>query len=488
MPRAEPSPERSRRRGACYVAAMIRPAAVAFTLLLMACGAAPGPAASTTPAVRDAAQPHAARTHHAHAGHPHDGHAHGDRMPHDELSAEAYAARLEPADRDAWQQPAALIAALGIREGAHVADVGAGSGYFVPHLARAVGASGRVVAEDLRDDLLALVRARATREGLAQVETRVGAADDPRLEPGAYDLILFVDTYHHVADRPTFLGHLARALTPRGRLVIVDFREGTLPVGPPPAHKIPRAVVETEVRAAGFTVARTHDFLPHQWVLELIHAACQSGTPGCDVRAERPRVVLDASLTPTEAGLPAISADGVEVAVALTDPDPERASSSLSIRFLATADGATRRELPVLDVREALALEDDDPDAATRARIERRVAELDEAFSRGGFTPLRNAAISRDGSIQPTNPDELALAFDTATRTLTARGAEGRERLRTTLAPATRRCGGREVSQPATPVSAWAEAARGLLLVRVTFASAPRCAAAAPEERVFRLE
>lgn len=216
--------------------------------------------------------------------------------------------------------------------------------------------------------------------------------------------------------------------------------------------------------------------------------ACAPGSPGCAPRAERPRVVLDASLTPTEAGLPALSADGSEVAIALPDPDPERASSSLSIRILATSDGATRRELPVLDVREALALEDDDADAATRARIERRVAELDAAFASGGFTPLRGIAITRDGTANPSHPNPLSLTFESGTRTLVARSGEGRERLRATLVPATRRCGGRDVEQAAMPASAWADAIRGILVVRVSFAAAPRCAAAAPEERVFRLD
>jgi hypothetical protein len=216
--------------------------------------------------------------------------------------------------------------------------------------------------------------------------------------------------------------------------------------------------------------------------------ACAPGSPGCAPRAERPRVVLDESLTPTEAGLPAISADGAEIALAMSDPDPERASSSLAVRFVAAADGATRRELTVLDVREALALEDDDPDTATRARIERRVADLDAAFTSGGFTVLRGIPITRDGAEGAHGRGELAVSFDAATRTLTARGGDGRERLRATLAAQTRRCSGREVEQAATPASAWADAARGVLVVRVTFTSAPRCGAAAPEERVFRLD
>jgi SAM-dependent methyltransferase len=164
-----------------------------------------------------------------HAGHPHRAHGHGggrDRVGHDAWSAEEYARRLESPDRDRWQQPQALVEALGITAGQRVAEVGAGSGYLLPYLSRAVGPSGRVLAEDVRDDLLALARARVARDSLGNVETRLGAFDDPRLEAGAYDLVLMVDVYHHIEERGPFLARVAAALARGGRLVIVDFRDG----------------------------------------------------------------------------------------------------------------------------------------------------------------------------------------------------------------------------------------------------------------------
>jgi len=255
------------------------------------------------------------------------------------------------------------------------------------------------------------------------------------------------------------------------------------PTSPAQTLELPAAEATPSARAGTPTQEAASAPAPQE-----TQPACAPGSPGCAPRAERPRVVLDESLTPTDAGLPAISADGTQIALALTDPDPERASSSLSVRFVDAASGATQRELPVLDVPEALALEDDDPSAATRTRIERRVADLDAAFASGGFTALRTIPITRDGTANPSHSNSLSLTFESGTRTLVARGMDGRERLRAVLVPAMRRCGGRDVEQGATPVSAWAEAARGVLVVRVTFASAPRCAAAAPEERVFRLE
>ena len=441
---------------------------------------------------------------HAHReGHGHH-HGHGDRVAHDEMSAAEYATHLEPADRDVWQQPVELLAAIGVPVGGRVADVGTGSGYFLPHLSRAVGPSGSVTAEDIRPDFLEHVRARAVREQLDNVEARLGTADDPRLEPGAYDLILFVDTYHHVVDRPVFLAHLARALRPGGRLVIVDFREGTLPVGPPPEHKIALAQVEREVRAAGFAVARTHTFLRHQWVLELVPraalvapSACvpRSGAP-CPPRGERPRVVLDESLTPTEAGLPAVSADGAEVALVVGDVDG--ASSSLRVRFVAAADGAQLREHVVLSVDEALALEEGAPDAATRTRIEQRVADLDAAIMRGGFTSLASALfLSRSTATNPprgaTNAALAASAagltvhFDPASRALTVRATDGHERLRVMLDESASQCGGRAVQHRPVPSALWVGATHGVLVVRVRYADEGRCTGTPAVDRVFRL-
>ena len=441
---------------------------------------------------------HAGHVDAAHAGSAHAGH--GDRVPHDEMSAAAYAARLEPADRDAWQQPVELLAAIGLAPGARVADVGTGSGYFLPHLSRAVGPSGHVVGEDIRDDLLDVVRERSAREHLANVEARLGTADDPRLEPGLYDLVLFVDTYHHIANRPVFLAHLARALAPRGRLVIVDFREGPLPVGPPPEHKIALAEVEREVRAAGFAIARTHTFLRYQWVLELVLRSAANETsacvarPGaaCAPRGERPRIVLDESLTPTEAGLPALSADGVEVALAVSDP--ESASSSLLVRYVSAGSGSVLRDQVVLSVEEALALEDDTPSAALRTRVEQRVGDIDAALARGGFTPIASMSFSAP----PAGPNTAAtrvvargqdrtLSFGPTTSLLMLQSPNGHEHLHSVLPSGTSRCTGREVIHAPSPTAAWLDLARSVLVVRIRFADVGPCRGPQPRDLVYFL-
>ena len=92
--------------------------------------------------------------------------------------------------------------------------------------------------------------------------------DDPRLPPRALDLVLIVDTYHHLDDRLTYLRRLAQALKPAGRIAVVDWQKRDLPVGPPAEHKLARdRRSSTEMRAAGYTLAAEPRILPHQYVL-----------------------------------------------------------------------------------------------------------------------------------------------------------------------------------------------------------------------------
>jgi len=84
---------------------------------------------------------------------------------------------------------------------------------------------------------------------------------------GAYDdLVLVVDTYHHLNDRPAYFQRLQGKLAPGGKVAIIDFRRGQ-PMGPPDQHKIPAGQVKEEMAAAGFRLDAEHTFLPNQHFL-----------------------------------------------------------------------------------------------------------------------------------------------------------------------------------------------------------------------------
>jgi 2-polyprenyl-3-methyl-5-hydroxy-6-metoxy-1,4-benzoquinol methylase len=193
-----------------------------------------------------------------------------DRIPR-QRSVDRYVAMLESEGRAEWQKPDELVAALSLSPGQAVADVGSGSGYFLPQLSAAVAPDGRIVAQDIDEDLVEVLRARIEREGMQGVEARLGRHDDPGLEEGMYDLILMVDVYHHVADPAGFLAHIVSALAPGGRFVVVDFIPGD--VVPVPIsgleHRIAKERVLADAEAAGLVLLREHDFLPYQFFVEL---------------------------------------------------------------------------------------------------------------------------------------------------------------------------------------------------------------------------
>jgi predicted methyltransferase len=186
---------------------------------------------------------------------------------HDFADVEHWRRVFDDPARDAWQKPRELVAALALRPGAWVADLGAGTGYFSRWLAAAVGPTGAVFAVDTEPNLVAHLRRRAEEERTPTVIPVLASADDPRLPPAALDLVLIVDTYHHLDARLAYLRRLAAALKPEGRVAIVDWEKRPLPVGPPPEHKLAREQVVDEMRAAGFALVDAPALLPHQYFL-----------------------------------------------------------------------------------------------------------------------------------------------------------------------------------------------------------------------------
>jgi predicted methyltransferase len=189
------------------------------------------------------------------------GSRHGRLFPPEDLGI------LEGPDRVSWQQPGRVMDALGIGDGSVVADLGAGGGWFTIRLARRVGPNGLVYAEDVQPQMIEAIERRLQREGLRNVRTILGEHDDPRLPPSALDAALMVDAYHEVEDRVSFLQNVGKALKPRGRLGIIEYRKDGLGPGPPLDQRIEPAAVIADARAAGLRLLASDDSLPFQYLL-----------------------------------------------------------------------------------------------------------------------------------------------------------------------------------------------------------------------------
>jgi predicted methyltransferase len=178
---------------------------------------------------------------------------------------------LEGPDRDKWQKPEQIMDALNIADGSIVADIGAGAGWFTIRLARRVGPNGIVYAQDIQRQMLEAIRRRVAKEGLQNVQTRLGEDSNPNLPDNSLDAVLVVDVYPEVEERVAFLRNLALSLKPHGRIGIVNYKPGNGGPGPAPPDegvRVDRLAVEADAEAAGLRVL-ARETLPFQYLLVL---------------------------------------------------------------------------------------------------------------------------------------------------------------------------------------------------------------------------
>lgn len=198
--------------------------------------------------------------HEAPAGH----HAPGGHLEHKFDDAAKWAAVFDDPARDAWQKPDEVVAALAVRPGDKIADIGAGTGYFAVRLAAKLP-QGKLYAVDVEPAMVAHLTERAAKDGLPQLVAVQAQAGDPSL-PEPVDGVLVVDTYHHLPDRTAYFTKVAASLRPGGWVAIVDFRKDA-PEGPPPEARLTPEQVDAELAAAGLKRTAQHDFLPNQYFL-----------------------------------------------------------------------------------------------------------------------------------------------------------------------------------------------------------------------------
>lgn len=176
---------------------------------------------------------------------------------------------FERPGREVYDRRKAVVAALALRPGMVVADVGAGTGLYTGLLARAVGPTGRVYAVDISTNFVRIIERRARAWGLNNV---VGIVNTPRrvdLAPGSLDLAFVCDTYHHFEYPQDMLQAVRRALKPGGSLVIIDYRKQPGVSSPwVMSHvRADRATVLQEVHAQGFRRVEQPDFLRQNYLL-----------------------------------------------------------------------------------------------------------------------------------------------------------------------------------------------------------------------------
>ncbi|HVA47391.1 MAG TPA: class I SAM-dependent methyltransferase [Pirellulales bacterium] len=160
-----------------------------------------------------------------------------------------------------------LLKAIKLQPGETVCDMGCGNGFYTLKMAKLVGKAGRVLAVDIQPEMLHLLELRAKEHGLNNIERIQSSVVDPKLPEGEVDLILLVDVYHEFSHPEQMLVAMRKALKPRGRLALVEFRLEDPSVPIKLEHKMSREQIMKEIPPNGFRLVDEYEKLPWQHVM-----------------------------------------------------------------------------------------------------------------------------------------------------------------------------------------------------------------------------
>jgi ubiquinone/menaquinone biosynthesis C-methylase UbiE len=174
---------------------------------------------------------------------------------------------LERPERTQEERPDLVLAALDLKPGMRVADIGAGSGYYSSRMAERVGSEGTVYAVDVQPEMLDILRLQMKLERVTNVTPVLGSETDPRLPAGALDLAIMVDVYHEFEYPYEMLAAIVKALKPGGRVVFVEFRGNDPSVPIKAVHTMTEGQVRKEAAVQALEWVKTVGGLPWQHVI-----------------------------------------------------------------------------------------------------------------------------------------------------------------------------------------------------------------------------
>jgi ubiquinone/menaquinone biosynthesis C-methylase UbiE len=173
-----------------------------------------------------------------------------------------------------------LLAALKIKPGDTICDMGCGNGFYSLKMAKLVGNRGRVLAVDIQPEMLELLKDRAKSEKVTNIEPILGTVVDPKLPAGKVDLVLLVDVYHEFSNPEQMLAAIRKSLKPRGRIALVEFRAEDPKVPILPLHKMSKKQIMKEFPPNGFKLVEEFDKLPWQHLMFFTRNDAPAGKRG----------------------------------------------------------------------------------------------------------------------------------------------------------------------------------------------------------------
>jgi ubiquinone/menaquinone biosynthesis C-methylase UbiE len=179
---------------------------------------------------------------------------------------------FERPGREVYDKRDTITAALDLKSGMHVADVGAGTGFFTQLFAQQVGESGRIYAVDISENFIKHILQIARSQGRNNIEGIVNTQKSTQLPAKSVDLVFICDTYHHFEYPQSMLASIYHALHKNGQLVIIDFRKKPgVSSGWVMSHvRANEEDVIREVETAGFKLIEQPELLQENFFLKFI--------------------------------------------------------------------------------------------------------------------------------------------------------------------------------------------------------------------------
>ncbi len=174
---------------------------------------------------------------------------------------------LDRPEREREERPDLVMAALALKPGDAVADIGCGTGYYSWRMAEKVGAKGVVYGVEIQQEMLDLLARKMAERKITNVKGVLGTTTDPKLPPASVDLVLMVDVYHEFDQPFEMMQALVKTLKPGGRVVFVEFRGEDPNVPIKLVHKMSEAQVKKEMTVQQLEWVETIKTLPWQHLI-----------------------------------------------------------------------------------------------------------------------------------------------------------------------------------------------------------------------------
>ena len=179
------------------------------------------------------------------------------------------AAWLERSEREEEERLTLLMKALDLQPGQVVADIGAGSGVITLLMAELVGPEGQIIAVDVQQKMLDLLKKKLRKFDIKNVKLVKGTNTSPKLEPESIDLDIMVDVYHEFEFPYEMMLELSKALKPGGAIAFVEYRmeDPTVPIKLVHKMSVEQVKLEAEQPEFGLQYRETIDILPRQHII-----------------------------------------------------------------------------------------------------------------------------------------------------------------------------------------------------------------------------